>query len=795
VNPLSARTFYNRHKRHATLLLCLSIAVAVGLYAMVALVWGVFVEPGRLAYMVFSEFSLVTPRSTETGPDPTVISQIRANPDVASVIPTTVIRIQIPGVMPGEGFQFDLLGLSEADVPYVLDRFGAVLKDGHLPEPGMNGLLVSQDVATMLGVQVGDPYEVVSSEFYADVDASVEPTTFEVVGVLESDIELGIVSLEFLNNQEQYRNFPARFLVGAQEGRQAAVDAFLRSEIETNRTEVWTLSKLNERIMDEALPGLALLVPPIMIVAIAFSFVIVVANQLANARRLSEFGILHAMGRSRRWLIRRLTWETTALALAGWALGIGIAWAVLYVLKVTFFASRGHDLGYPVWLSTLSALPVPAAIAGLTFLSVRRTLKRLDPVAIVERRELSQERDRKREWAASKSSPKPLAPATFYRRHRRRAALLISGMSFMIVAVVLIVFALSVAADAQLPFLGYLSRFSIVRSPGIVQGLDPSIVARVEAHPAVERVIPVAPRSHMLSVNIPPFTSAEASPFGVFADDMAYLVDLYGLELAQGHLPRPGTNEMVIPQSVARNRGIQVGDVIGAPDRPAYPGAPALPVEFVVSGIFARPPRPEDGSGLGFISLEFLENHQPFPLPDVLPVIVVPKTGQKRALDDWLENEIAGTDASVVTYRQQVSRIRNKVSQDMLSMAFLEAVIATVAVIGLTVLNYIFASQRHAEFGVLHALGFSRIRLIGRVLRETAFTTGIAWGLSAIIGLIGMLCLRFGLFAPLGLTFNLFNVAPWLYTVPIPIAVLAVTAGTTARTLSRMDPVSIIERR
>jgi ABC-type antimicrobial peptide transport system permease subunit len=148
-----------------------------------------------------------------------------------------------------------------------------------------------------------------------------------------------------------------------------------------------------------------------------------------------------------------------------------------------------------------------------------------------------------------------------------------------------------------------------------------------------------------------------------------------------------------------------------------------------------------------------------------------------------------------VTYRQQVSRIRNKVSQDMLSMAFLEAVIATVAVIGLTVLNYIFASQRHAEFGVLHALGFSRIRLIGRVLRETAFTTGIAWGLSAIIGLIGMLCLRFGLFAPLGLTFNLFNVAPWLYTVPIPIAVLAVTAGTTARTLSRMDPVSIIERR
>jgi ABC-type antimicrobial peptide transport system permease subunit len=96
---------------------------------------------------------------------------------------------------------------------------------------------------------------------------------------------------------------------------------------------------------------------------------------------------------------------------------------------------------------------------------------------------------------------------------------------------------------------------------------------------------------------------------------------------------------------------------------------------------------------------------------------------------------------------------------------------------------------------VLHALGYGRRQLVRRVLGETAFTTGIAWGLSAIIGLTGMLFLRFALFAPLGLTFDLLNLTPWLYTLPIPIAVLAVTAGTTAWTLSKVDAVSIIERR
>jgi len=795
MNPLSTWTFYRRHKGHAALLLGLSIVVTIGLYSLVALVWGVFVEPARLSYMTLSKFSMVTPQSGESGPDLGVIAEIQANPDVARVIPTTVIRIQIPGIMPGESFQFDLLGLTEEDLPYILQRFAANLNDGQLPEPGTNGLLLSQDVAAMLDVKVGNSYGATSSEFYPGMDTRPEPTTFDVVGILESEVELGIVSLEYLNGQAQYHGFPARFLVVAQENREAAVDDFLRSEILSIHTSVMTQSLLNERIVSEALPGLVMLLPVILIVAIAFSLVIVVVNQLANARRLPEFGILHATGRSKRWLIRRLTMETATLALVGWVIGIGLSWLLLTFLKMTIFAARGHDLNYVAWLPVLFSLPIPAVIAGFTFITVRRTLTRLDAVAIVERRELSQEGDRTRGMTASTSSSKPLAPATFYKRHRRRAALLIGGMSLMIMAVVLLIFALAVNADAHEPFLGYLSRVSIVRSPGIVQSLDPAVVARVKADPAVERVIPVAPRSSMLQAYIPPFTSAEASPFGVYAADMAYLVELYGLELKDGHLPRPGTNEMAIPETLAQNRDLEVGDVVGDPERPVYPGATSLPVEFVISGILARPSSPGDGIGWGFVSLEYLEDSEIFPLPDILPLIVVPKEGQKAALDEWLENELAGVDASVLTHRQQATRVQEKARQDMLGMALLEVVIGIVAAIGLSVLNYVYISQRQSEFGVLYALGYGRLQLVGRVLGETAFVTGIAWGATAILCLIGMLCLRFVVFAPQGLTFNLLNFTPWLYTLPIPVAVLAVTTGTTAWTLSRLDPMSIIEQR
>jgi ABC-type lipoprotein release transport system permease subunit len=664
MNPLSAWTFYRRHKRHVAMLLTLSIVVTVGLYSMVALMWGVFVEPARMATMAFSEFSLVTPQSTENGPDPAVLAQLESNPDIAKISPSTYIRIELPSLVPGQGFQFDLLGLMEEDVAYLLERFAATVKDGRLPQPGAAELVLSEDVANMLDVKVGDSYVATSSEYYAGMDAIPEPVTFEVVGILESDIEVGIVSLEFLNHHEQYRQLPARFLVMAQEGREAAVDAFLQGDILTPETSVKTHQMLSELILNEALPGLVMLLPVVLIVAIAFSLVIVVVNQLANARRLPEFGILHAMGRSKRRLVRRLTRETTLLALAGWAIGIGLSYLGLYLLKVTYFADQGHHLDYVAWLPVVFSLPVPAAVAGFTSLAVRRTLTRLDAVAIVERRELSAETSPRMALASSrvssKSSPRPLAPATFYRRHRRRAVLLISGMGLMIMAVVLFIFALAVDADAQEPFLGYLSRVSIVRSPGIVQSLDADVVARVEAHPAMERVIPMAPRYTMLKVTIPPFASADASPFGVYAEDMAYLVEMYGLELKDGRLPRPGTNEMVIPAILAQNRDLEVGDVIGDPERPAYPGAPSLRNQYVISGIFARPTAPEDGIGLGFVSLEFLESQEADDVPDLPPLILVPKAGQKGALDDWLENELAGVDASVLTWRQQVSRIQDK---------------------------------------------------------------------------------------------------------------------------------------
>ncbi len=793
MNPLSTFSYHRRHKGRAALLVSLCILITAGIYLLGALLWTVYIEQGRANFMFLSRFSVVTPQYDQDGPDPAMIAHIRGNPDVAQVIPTKSIWIELPGVMSGSSNGFRLFGVNTDDLPNIMERCGATLQQGQLVEPQSNGLMLSEEVAASLNLQLGDT---IAASKNADLFGSIV-TPLEVVGIMKSDVRLAIVSLEFLNNHQAYNQFSLQYLVVPHENRAIPVDAFLRNEIQSSRADVQTLSTLNEIIVNEYQDSLLMLVPIIIMVTTMFTLVIFVVNWIANIQRLPEFGILQALGHNKNWLVTRLTMETATLIITGWWIGIGLAWLTLTLLSVSIFAPRGQDLSIPILLwAVVLTIPVPIAVIGFTLLGVKRILTRVDPVSIAEQGERSQEDKPKPSSLASKSSLKPLTPGIFYTRHRKQTILLIGATSLMIMAVVLTIFLLAVSFDAQETGLGYLQRMSIVRASGLAGGLDPATVAQLKTHPAVERVISVAPRFHMLSVSIPPFVNAEASPFGVYAEDMEVLTELYGLELKEGSLPLPHTNEMVISEIVAQNRNLKIGDVIGDPENFVYPGAEALPVEFVVAGIFSRPQTAADENWMGFVSLEFLESHEAFPIPDIPPLIVVPKVGQKDTLDDWLETELSqDRNVSVLTYRQEIDRLQRSARNQMLQMALLESVIVIVASISLAVLNNIFTSQRKAEFGVLHALGYGRLQLVGRTLSETLFTTGIAWIFSALFCVLGLLLLQVGLFSPLGLKLNFVNLTPWLFTLPIPVLVIVVTTSTTARTLSKLDPVSIIERR
>jgi putative ABC transport system permease protein len=364
-------------------------------------------------------------------------------------------------------------------------------------------------------------------------------------------------------------------------------------------------------------------------------------------------------------------------------------------------------------------------------------------------------------------------------------------MALMIVGVAFPAFLFAVTIDANMFRFAHLRHVSVV-SPRAGAFVDPGVTTQVRTHPAVASAIPAIQLG--LTIVVPPLSQNPANIYAVSEADLQVLLHLYGMQLEEGRLPHPRSNELVVTRPVAMNRGLRVGDKVG---RPVYEDDRGIPTEMAVVGILSPPPRDSWESDLwlmGFASSEYLRSHELYSSHSV-SLLVIPVEGHKGELDAWLEENIASEQTSVQTYSAQLSEHREMTRVMFLLCAVVEGMVALVAAIALGVLSYIFFAQRREEFGILHAMGHRRPWLVLRTVRETLSTVIVAWLIGAAVCIAGLVSMQIGVYVPIGLTLDLFNPAPWLFTLPMPLTVVAVGAGLVAWMLSRLDPVSVIERR
>jgi len=787
MNPLSPFTYYRRHKRRALLLLSLISLATLGVCVMVCLLDSV-AEHTYTTEGYLTRFSVVS----AIGPSlkPGVVSQIRAHPHVARVIPEKDLYINVPPLQNS----FRLFGVSEADVQVLMDTCNVRLKEGRLLKPRTNEVVLSEEIASTLELRIGDRIgRSINESYYRAI-----PTELVLVGTLEGNpsaisepnVRLGLVSYEYLDSHELYASQPSGLVVVAQEGHKTTVDGFLETAISSPRADVWTHRRMSE-LSAQLMQTFHLIFGIVdCLVAVVIALIVVTINQIALTQRRADVGLLSAVGHSRRQLVRQLTLETAGVTGVGWIAGLALSWLLFAWLKVNVF-EPGMELDLtnltPIWF----AAPIPLAVTAFAAFSTLRTFARFDAVAIIERGKLSTEASDRRQ-AAKRSSARPLSSWTFYLRHRRRGLALAVTMALMILGVAFPAFLFAPMVDANQLFIEHLRRVSVVSSLA-GDSVDPGVTAQVKTHPTVARVVPAVELWPM--VEVPPLNRTTIRVYGVSEDDMPVLVNLYGVRLEEGRLPRPHSNEIVLSKAVAMNRGLRVGDKIG---RPVYEYDISIPTEMVVVGILSRPSREpnENESDLwsGFASYEYLRSHELYSSQPV-SLLVIPAEGRKDELDAWLEESVASGQTAVRTYDTLLSGHRQSMWILLLAFAVVEGVIAIVAAIALAVLSYTFFAQRREEFGTLHAMGHSRPWLVLRTMGEAASVVVVAWLMGAAVCGVGLVYIQANVYAPKGLTVDFFNSGLWLFTLPMPLAVVAVSTGLVAWMLSRLDPVAIIERR
>jgi ABC-type antimicrobial peptide transport system permease subunit len=176
-------------------------------------------------------------------------------------------------------------------------------------------------------------------------------------------------------------------------------------------------------------------------------------------------------------------------------------------------------------------------------------------------------------------------------------------------------------------------------------------------------------------------------------------------------------------------------------------------------------------------------------------LLIIPRQGQKQALDNWLEEGLDSTQVRVVTYATEEREFKTMTTTIVLIFALLEYMIAAVAAIALATLNHIFFTQRKQEFGILNAIGRSRRWLVLRTMKETGSIVSVAWVIGAVLCGAGLLAVQDLVYGPRGLIMDFFDPMPWMLTMSLPFTVILISTCTIAWMLSRLDPVSIVERR
>lgn len=792
MNPLSPFIYYRRHKWNTFLLVILvsltTLSVCVTVRLLDALIEQIAVSDRHL-----TRFSLVS----AIGPwlEPGEVSRIRAHPDVARIIPERSLYIGTPMNTSG-GFR--LFGVAEADLPFLMDTCDLRLKEGRLLRPRTNEVMLSEELAGALKLRIGDQIgRSIDDTYYRYV-----PTELVLVGILEgvspdssgsaekrAHVLTGFVSYEYLDSHELYASGRSGLIVVAQEGRKEELDRFLESTVPSQDADVWTHRRSAELLAQGRLFFHLIFSVVDCLVAIVIALVVGMIHQIALGRRVSEFGLLHAVGHAKNRLIRWLILQTAAVTAVGWLTGLALSWLLFACLGVSVLPPTIElDLTNftPIWY----AVPILLAVIAFVTVSVTRMFARLDAVGIIERGKLSMEvGDQHRPVTCS--SARPLSPGMYYRRHPRRRLTLIVTMALMILGVAFPAFLFAMMVDASVFRFAHYRYISIV-SPRQGASVDPGVTAQIRTHPAVARVVPAVGLG--LQIMVPPLSQNPAAIYGVSEDDLPGLIDLCEMQLEEGRLPRARSNEIVVSRSVALNRGLQVGDTVG---RPVYEHDRGIPTEMVIVGVLAPPSQDPWQSDLwlvGFASYEYLRSHE-FYISRPVSLIVVPTEGHKGELDFWLEEHVDSEQTSVRTYETQRREHHRVTLEVLLLCAVIEGVIAIVAALALAILSHISFTQRREEFGILHAMGRGRRWLVLRTLRETGSSVVVAWLIGAAACVAGLIYMQVHVYAPIGLTLNPLNPAPWLSTLPMPLAVLAVSTGLVAWTLSRLDPVSVIERR
>lgn len=377
LRPLAATTYLVRNAAK-TIPLTGAIMLAVLLVAGIVAMINSIPFSIRSVYMYAKESLAIGPRGD---PDLTPkLEQILKKESPVKLERVILVRSAPTYVKSIVGkWPFVVIGLEQDDMAFFLKRQGVTKVDGRLPKPEEPAAVVSEPVARNLGLHIGS---LLMSPDNAD---SYSPERVTVVGIAQTDRWLMVSDIEYIRENHLP---PIDVVLGfaANEADQDKLGRWAEKRFKGDRAQVFAYHMLDKDTTENFAILYEILDVVIGMLVLVVTFMMGMLMNIYQSQRLVEFGLLQAIGYTRRQLLGRVMRETVYVLVAGWSLGLICAYGLLLFIKHQLMDPHAFSLNPLDPIAYRYTVPIPLAILVIGTMTVVLRFRKFDPVGVVERR-------------------------------------------------------------------------------------------------------------------------------------------------------------------------------------------------------------------------------------------------------------------------------------------------------------------------------------------------------------------------------------------------------------------------
>ena len=274
---------------------------------------------------------------------------------------------------------FLVLGMSNPDARYFLRRLGMTSLVGRYPAKGAPEAVVSEPVARNLGLKIG-------STLLSPTDQeNYSPHKVKVVGIANTKEWVMLDDIEY----QRENHFPPvdNLLIFAHDlTQQNVLDHWAVKTFKGDRTLVFAYYVLEKETEENFHTLYAILDVVIGVLVLVITIMMGMLINIYQSQRLVEFGLLQAIGYTKRQLLQRVLRETAWVLLLGWSLGLLVSYFLLIIADKLLMYPHAYALQTLDPVAVRYTIPVPLSILLVASLTVWLRFRKFDPVGVVERR-------------------------------------------------------------------------------------------------------------------------------------------------------------------------------------------------------------------------------------------------------------------------------------------------------------------------------------------------------------------------------------------------------------------------